>query len=376
MKRRPLLLAAPALIGLGANARAQSGELRIAMVGPLTGDQATIGEQMRRGAEMAVADLNARGGVVGRRLALALEDDACDPRQAVSVASRVAGRGVPFVVGHYCSAASIAASDVYADAGVLQVSPGSTNPRFTERGLRNVFRVCGRDDQQAAVAAEYVAKTFPGQAVAITNDMTAPGVTLGDVFQATLHARGVREVLRAGINKGDTDFNAVVARLKQANVGVLYHAAYHREAALILRQAREAGMANLRLISNDDLNVRDFWSIAGAGAAGSLFTFEADPRRTPDGAEVARRFEAQNFDPTGYTLYSYAAVQIFAQAAEAAGGVQSARLLPAMRTPDREFRTVLGPMRFDAKGDPTGAAYRVYEWRDGRYDYAPGQGLG
>jgi branched-chain amino acid transport system substrate-binding protein len=104
---------------------------------------------------------------------------------------------------------------------------------------------------------------------------------------------------------------------------VLYHAAYHREAALILRQAREAGMANLRLISNDDLNVRDFWSIAGAGAAGSLFTFEADPRRTPDGAEVARRFEAQGFDPTGYTLYSYAAVQIFAQAAEAAGGVQS-----------------------------------------------------
>jgi branched-chain amino acid transport system substrate-binding protein len=372
MKRRPFLLAAPALVGLGAAARAQSGDLRIAMVGPLTGDQATIGEQMRRGAEMAVADLNGRGGVLGRRLALMLEDDACDPRQAVSVAGRVAGRGVPFVVGHYCSAASIAASDVYADAGVLQISPGSTNPRFTERGLRNVFRVCGRDDQQAAVAAEYVVKTFPGQVVAITNDLTAPGVTLGDVFQATLHARGVREVLRAGITKGDTDFNSVVARLRQANVGVLYHAAYHREAALILRQAREAGMANLRLISNDDLNVRDFWSIAGAGAAGSLFTFEADPRRTTDGAEVARRFEAQGFDPTGYTLYSYAAVQIFAQAAEAAGGVQSARLLPAMRTADREFRTVLGPMRFDGKGDPTNAAYRVYEWRDGRYDYAPG----
>jgi branched-chain amino acid transport system substrate-binding protein len=274
---------------------------------------------------------------------------------------------VAFVVGHHCSAASIAASDVYADAGILQISPGSTTPRFTERGLRNVFRVCGRDDQQAAVAAQHVARHFSGAAVAITNDMTSPGVTLGDVFQSTLRGLGRQEVLRAGINKGDTDFNAIVTRLKAANVTVLYHAAYHREAALILRQAREAGMAELRLISNDDLNVRDFWGIAGPGAAGSLFTFEADPRRTPDGAEVALRSETGGFDPTGYALYSYAAVQVFAQAAEAGGSVQSARLLGAMRAGGREFRTVLGPMRFDAKGDPVGAAYRIYEWRDGRY---------
>jgi branched-chain amino acid transport system substrate-binding protein len=314
---------------------------------------------------MAVADLNARGGVLGSRLVMQIEDDACDPRQAVSIASRLVSRQVAFVVGHYCSAASIPASDVYADAGVLQISPGSTNPRFTERGLRNVFRVCGRDDQQAAVAAQHVARAFPGQAVAITHDMTAPGVTLADVFQATLRGTGMREVLRAGITKGDTDFSAVVTRLKAANVAVLYHSAYHREAALILRQAREAGMTNLRLVSNDDLNVRDFWNIAGPAAQGSLFTFEADPRRTPEGAEVARRFEAASFDPTGYTLYSYAAVQIFAQAAEAARAVQPARLLPAMR--EREFRTVLGPIRFDGKGDPTNAAYRIYEWRDGRY---------
>jgi branched-chain amino acid transport system substrate-binding protein len=372
VQRRFLFLAGSGALSLAAIRPARAADIRIAMVGPLTGDQATIGEQMRRGAEMAVADLNARGGVLGGRILLAMEDDGCDPRQAVSVATRVVGRGVPFVVGHYCSAASIAASDVYADAGVLQISPGSTNPRFTERGLRNVFRVCGRDDQQAAVAAEYAVRTFPGRAIAITNDLTAPGVTLGDVFQATLHARGVREVLRAQITKGESDFSAIVTRLKAANVGVLYHAAYHREAALILRQAREAGMADLRLISNDDLNVRDFWSIAGPGAAGSLFTFEADPRRNPEGAEVARRFEASNYDPTGYTLYSYAAVQVFAQAAQTSGSVQSARLLGAMRGEGREFRTVLGPMRFDAKGDPTNAAYRVYEWRDGRYAEAAG----
>jgi branched-chain amino acid transport system substrate-binding protein len=353
------------LLGATGGAAAQAGgDIRIALAGPLTGDQATIGEQMRRGAEMAVADLNAAGGVLGRRVVLALEDDACDPRQAVAVANRIVGRGAAFVVGHYCSAASIAASDVYADAGIPQVSPGSTNPRYTERGLRNVFRVCGRDDQQAAVAAEYVARRFPGQVVGITNDLTAPGVTLGDVFQATLNRLGVREALRVQITKGEMDFNAVVTRLKAANVQVLYHGAYHREAALLLRQAQEQGM-RLQLISNDDLNVRDFWNIVGNAAEGSLFTFEADPRRTPAGAEVAGRFDAAGFEPSGYTLYSYAAVQIFAQAAKAANAAQPARLLAAMQ--GRTFETALGPILFDQKGDRSGASYRVHAWRGGSH---------
>ncbi|SHK17886.1 branched-chain amino acid transport system substrate-binding protein [Roseomonas rosea] len=361
-------LALATLLGIAGPVAAQSGgEIRIAMAGPLTGDQATIGEQMRRGAEMAVADLNAAGGVLGRRVTLVLEDDACDPRQAVAVANRLVARQVAFVVGHYCSATSIAASDVYNDAGIPQVSPGSTNPRYTERGLPNVFRVCGRDDQQAAVAAEYVARQFPGRTVAITNDLTSPGVTLGDVFQATLNRLGTREALRAQITKGETDYNAIVTRLKQANVQVLYHAAYHREAALLLRQARDQGL-NLQLISNDDLNVRDFWSIAGNTAEGSLFTFEADPSRTPAGAEIARRFQATNFDPSGYTLYSYAAVQIFAQSATAANNAQPGRILAAMK--GREFNTALGPIRFDGKGDREGAAYRVFVWRDGRHEEA------
>jgi branched-chain amino acid transport system substrate-binding protein len=366
-KRRGLIgagMALATLLGAMGAARAQGGEIRIAMAGPLTGDQATIGEQMRRGAEMAVADLNAAGGVLGRRIVLTMEDDACDPRQAVAVANRIVARNVAFVVGHYCSATSIAASDVYADAGIPQVSPGSTNPRYTERGLGNVFRVCGRDDQQAAVAAEYVARRFPGQAVGITNDLTSPGVTLGDVFQASLNRAGVREAMRAQITKGETDFNAVVTRLKSANVRVLYHAAYHREAALLLRQAKEQGL-DLRLISNDDLNVRDFWNIVGDVGEGSLFTFEADPRRIPAGAEVAKRFEAAGYDPSGYTLYSYAAVQIFAQAAAAANAPQPDRILAAMK--GREFATALGPIRFDAKGDREGAAYRVYAWRNGSH---------
>jgi branched-chain amino acid transport system substrate-binding protein len=344
-------------------------EIPIAMVGPITGDQASIGEQMRQGAEMATADINAAGGVLGEQLSLSIEDDACDPRQAVAAANKVAGEGVVFVVGHYCSATSIAASDVYNEERILEISPGSTNPLYTERGLDNVFRACGRDDQQATVAAEYVAKMFPDKVIGITNDTTSPGTTLSDVFQAKLHELGITEAARLTVTKGDMDFSSIVTRLKEAGVQVLYHAAYHKEAALILRQAREQGMDDLRIISNDDMIVQDYWSIVGEQGNGSMFTFQADPRLDPVAAAVVARFKEAGYDPAGYTLYSYAAVQIYAQAATAAGATSGDALIAAMR--GRTFDTVLGPMSFDEKGDPTTAAYRVYEWKDGTYAYAP-----
>lgn len=362
-------LGAVAAVAVSAAAMSMAvADIPIALVGPLTGDQASIGEQMLRGTEMAVADLNEAGGVLGEQLALSIQDDACDPRQAVLVANNVVNDGAVAVIGHYCSATSIAASEVYNEERVIQISPGSTNPLYTERGLDTVFRVCGRDDQQAQVAAEYVAAMFPDAVVGITNDTTSPGVTLSDVFQATINELGITEAERLTITKGDMDFSAVVSRLKAAGVEILYHSAYHKEAALILRQAREQGM-DVQIISNDDMIVQDFWTLAGAEGNGSMFTFQADPRQNPEAAEVVDRFNEAGFDPSGYTLYSYAAVQIFAQAAEAAGSTDPEAILAEMR--GSTFDTVLGPFAFDEKGDPTTVAYRVYEWRDGAYAYAP-----
>jgi branched-chain amino acid transport system substrate-binding protein len=367
MSSRRTTLSALAVAAVLAGGTAQA-EIPIAMVGPITGDQASIGEQMRQGAELATADINAAGGVLGQQLTLSVQDDACDPRQAVAAANTVAGDGAVFVVGHYCSATSIAASEVYNEERILEISPGSTNPLYTERGLDNVFRVCGRDDQQAKVAAEYVARAFPGKVVGITNDTTSPGTTLGDVFQSTLHELGITEAARLTVTKGDMDFSSIVTRLKEAGVQILYHAAYHKEAALLLRQAREQGM-DVRIISNDDMIVQDFWTIVGEQGNGSMFTFQADPRIIPEATDVVARFKAAGYDPAGYTLYSYAAVQIFAQAATAAGTAQGDALIAAMR--GRTFDTVLGPIAFDEKGDPTTVSYRVYEWKDGTYDYAP-----
>ena len=159
MQRSALCTFLAMALAFGAGA-AQAQDIAIAVVGPITGSNAALGEQMTRGAKMAVADINAKGGVLGKKLNLIIADDACDPKQAVSVANDLASKGVVFVAGHYCSSSSIPASDVYAESNIVQISPGSTNVKLTDRGLANVFRVCGRDDAQGPIAAEYVAKMY------------------------------------------------------------------------------------------------------------------------------------------------------------------------------------------------------------------------
>ncbi len=154
-------LALGASLALSTTALAQ--DISIAVAGPMTGGKSAFGRQMKNGAEQAVADINAAGGVLGKKLALQVGDDACDPKQARSVAEKFASAKIPFVAGHFCSSSSIPASEAYADGNVLQITPASTNPLFTERKLWNVARVCGRDDQQGLVAADYIAKSLQRQ---------------------------------------------------------------------------------------------------------------------------------------------------------------------------------------------------------------------
>ena len=220
-------LALGATIALSSAAFAQ--DVTIAVAGPMTGDEAAFGRQMKNGAEMAVADINAAGGVLGKKLALDIEDDACDPKQARSVAEKIAGAKIPFVAGHYCSSSSIPASEAYADGNVLQITPASTNPLFTERKLWNVARVCGRDDQQGQVAAQYIAKNFKGKNIAILNDKTTYGKGLADETKKALNKAGVTEKMYESYNKGDKDFNAIVSQLKRDNIDLVYVGGYHQE---------------------------------------------------------------------------------------------------------------------------------------------------
>jgi branched-chain amino acid transport system substrate-binding protein len=355
-----------ALISALGIAPALAQDIVVAAAGPMTGGQATFGRQMRDGAEQAIADINAAGGVLGKKLRLEIGDDACDPKQARSVAEKLTGMGVVVAVGHYCSSSSIPASDAYLDGGVLQITPASTNPLFTDRGMWNTFRTCGRDDQQGGFAASYLAKNFKDKNIAIINDKTTYGKGLADEVKKALNAAGVKEKLNESYNQGDKDFTALVSKLKRDNIDIVYDGGYHQEAGLIVRQMRDQGLKTI-LMAGDALASREFASITGPAGEGVLITFPPDPRKRPSAAAVVKKFKDKNVDPEGYVLYTYAAFQVWAQAAAKAGTTDPQKVAAAMRA--GTWDTVLGPISFDKKGDITSGGWAVYRWdKDGNYD--------
>ena len=366
MRKRVFAAAAAAVLSGGLAGGAAAEELLIGTAGSVTGQYAIFGEQMTRGAEMAVADINAAGGVLGNRLVLEIGDDACEAKQAVAVANQMVNKGVAFVAGHFCSSTSIPASEVYYEEGILQISPASTNPLLTEQGYENVFRTCGRDDQQGLVAGNFLARVFPGQRIAILHDKTAYGKGLADETKKALNAAGVEEALYEAYTAGEKDYTALVSKLKAEEIDVIYLGGYHTEAGLIVRQADSQGL-DATLVSGDALVTEEFWSITGDAGEGTLFSFSPDPTKNEAAAEVVARFMEQGYKPEGYTLYTYAAIQVFAQAAEAAGSTDIDALVEQMRA--LTFDTVLGELTFDGKGDVALPGYVFYEWTDGAYGY-------
>ncbi|MEP3753772.1 MAG: branched-chain amino acid ABC transporter substrate-binding protein [Parasphingorhabdus sp.] len=342
-------------------------DIVIATAGPMTGQYASFGAQMKAGAEQAVEDINAAGGVNGEMLKLEIGDDACDPKQAVAVANQFAGSGVVFVAGHFCSGSSIPASSVYADEGIVQISPASTNPKFTdERPGEGVFRVCGRDDQQGDVAGAYLAENFADKKVAFVHDKTAYGKGLADATMSAYEKAGGKPALYEAYTAGEKDYTALVSKLKQEGVGVLYVGGYHTEAGLMARQMREQGMDTI-LVSGDALVTDEYWAITGDAGEGTLMTFSPDPRKNPDAAPLVEKFRAKGIEPEGYVLYTYAAIQAWADAVKTGGSTDFEPVVKALN--DGKFNTVLGELEFNETGDVTLPGYVFYEWKDGKYDY-------
>jgi branched-chain amino acid transport system substrate-binding protein len=364
-------LALGASFALAAPASAQ--DITIGVAGPMTGQYAAFGTQFKNGMDAAIEAINAAGGVLGKKLKATVGDDACDPKQARSVAEKLSGDKVPVVIGHFCSGSSIPASEVYAENGILQISPASTNPTYTERKLWSTFRVCGRDDQQGTMAGQFIIKNFKDKNVAILNDKSTYGKGLADEMQKALNAGGMKEKMYESYTAGDKDFTALVSKMKAANIDVVYVGGYHTEAGLILRQMRDQGMKS-QLISGDALVTNEFWSITGPAGEGTMMTFGPDPRTKPTAAAVVKQFKDKGVDPEGYTLYTYAALQIWAAAANKAGTTDGRKVAETMR--GGAWDTVLGKISFDPKGDLTIIDYVMYQWtKDGKYgEMSPGKG--
>jgi branched-chain amino acid transport system substrate-binding protein len=347
-------------LALGGAAQAQ---VKLGIIGPITGPNAAFGAQIKNGVEQAVEDINAAGGIMGQKIAVPLPvgDDVSDPRQGVSVANKFAGEGVKFVVGPFNSGVTMPSSEVYQENGILQITPAATNPQITERGMWNIFRTCGRDDQQGAVAGNYIVQKFKGKKVAIVHDKTTYGQGLADETKKTMNKGGVTEVLYEGVNTGEKDFSALVSKIKAAGADLVYWGGLHTEGGLIVRQMRDQGV-QAPLMGGDGITSDEFAQIGGPGVEGTLMTYGPDPRKQAAAKAVVEKFRAKKFEPEAYTLYSYAAVQIIKQAAEAAKSLDPKKVAEQMKS-GQKFNTVIGEISYDKKGDVTRLDYVMYVWK-------------
>ncbi|MCA3556120.1 branched-chain amino acid ABC transporter substrate-binding protein [Aestuariivirga sp.] len=351
----PLLLSAtPALA-----------DILIGAAAPLSGPNAGLGEQLRRGVEAAVEDINATGGIRGEKLTVQFADDGCDPRKAIDVATSFVSAGVKAVIGHYCSGASIPASGVYEKAGILQISPASTNPKFTDEGGWNVVRLVPRDDAQAAAAAALVADKFAGRKVAIVSDQAPAFAALAARFTAALRQKGVTPALQRSFKAGGKDFAPLAKEIAESGAGVVYLSGSYVEGGLIAQALRAAG-STAQIVSGDSLVTEDYGNQAKDAAGGTLSTFTYDARKFPAAQGLVQRLRNAEQNPEGFTLYAYAAVQALAAAAEATGTLDSTRLAEWLRGGNR-FDTVVGPVSFDSKGDLRTPSIAWFKWIDSRY---------
>jgi branched-chain amino acid transport system substrate-binding protein len=334
----------------------------------MTGANAAFGEQYMKGAQAAADAVNAAGGVNGEKIVLVKGDDACEPKQAVTVAKDLTEKKVVGVVGHFCSSSTIPASEIYDEAGIITITPGSTNPKVTERGLSAMFRMCGRDDQQGIVAGDYVVDVLKGKKVVVLHDKDTYGQGLADATKAQLVKRGVTPVLYEGLTRGEKDFSTIVTKIRGAGADVVYFGGLHPEAGPLVRQLREQGLKDVKFMSDDGIVTDELVTTAGGPqfVDGVLMTFGADPRLLPDSKTVVDAFRKAGTEPEGYTLYAYASVQTLAAAfngAKSNKGEDAAKWLKA-----NPVKTVMGEKTWDSKGDLKVSDYVVYQWdKDGKY---------
>ncbi len=344
-------------------------DILVGLAGPMTGDQSKIGGDLERGARIAVEEWNVKGGIMGREVRLEVGDDRHDPKQAVSVANKMVNLGIVGMVGHFNSSASIPASSVYHDAGTPMITPGSTNPRLTEQGYENVFRVVGRDDQQGKVAAEFAVKQLKVKRVAILHDKTTYGQGLADEFRKSLahyEADGVEVVSFDGLTQGDKDFRGILTRLKEEPLDLYFFGGIFPEGGLLVKQAKEVGL-NVPMMSGDGVIDPKFIEIAGEASNGTYLTFTPDTEKLPQAADFLKKYKTRHGDELApYAIYAYDATNILLKAVSQAQTTNPEKVIAAIR--NIKYDGALGHVEFDEKGDVTQSPYIVWITQNGRFE--------
>ncbi|MER2269858.1 branched-chain amino acid ABC transporter substrate-binding protein [Methylobacterium oxalidis] len=365
MSIRRLVLSLAVAAGFWApGARPALAEIVVGVAVPRSGAYVAIGEQVLRGIEAAARDANTAGGLNGETIVLDVQDDACDSNKATAVANHFVQSKVGLVVGHVCSNASIAASEVYAASGVVMITAASVAARLTDRGLPTIFRVCGRDDDQARLSATVLAERFRDRKIALIQDLTPASRALAAATKDNLNRIGINEAMSVAFSPSDADDAALADRLKGAGIDVVYYGGDAAEMGRLVRISAERGFRP-QWFGTSAIATQEFARIAGPASNGVLMTFYLDPSRQPAAAAVVQAFKADGVDPTGSTIYGYAALQALVAAGNFARA-SDPRTIAATLHRER-FDLVLGPVGFDAKGDVTAQGYVIYVWKDGAF---------
>lgn len=336
----------------------------VGFIGPITGAVAAYGIQANNGVKVAVDEINKSGGINGEKLVLKVFDDAADPKQGVSAANQLIGEGIQYVIGPVTSNTALPVSNMLEENDVLMITPSSTTPELSSRGLWNVLRTIGRDDQQGDYAADYYVQHLKDKRIAIIHDRATYGKGLADAFKAALNKDGVNEVYYGNITPGEKDYSVMVSRLKQEKVDYVYFGGYHPEAGLLLKQMREQGV-EAPLIGGDGYNTSELWSIAGTAAEGTLFTNPVDVRNNPDAQAAIKALKDQNIPPETFAIHGYAAVQVLAYGIEKAGSASDPEAVAKAIKTGEPIKTTLGDITYGDRGDITSKVFSMYKWQNG-----------
>ncbi|SPA26521.1 putative branched amino acids ABC transporter, periplasmic binding component [Cupriavidus taiwanensis] len=340
--------------------------VKIGHAAPLTGGIAHLGKDNENGARLAVEEVNKSGLEVGGKkvkLELVGEDDAGDPKTGTAVAQKLVDAKVAAVVGHLNSGVSIPASKIYSDAGIVQISPSSTNPDYTKQGFKTTYRVVATDAQQGPALANYAAKTLNAKSVAIVDDATAYGKGLADEFEKTAKAAGVNVVAREATNDKATDFKAILTKIKGKKPDVIMYGGMDATGGPFAKQARELGIP-AKIVGGDGVCTDKVAELAGE-AVTNIICSEAGLAlsRMEKGADFDKRYQARFNAPVQiYAPFTYDAVMVIVDAMKRANSTEPAAILAEM--PKTNYKGVIGNIAFDEKGDMKEGTITLYEYKD------------
>ncbi|WP_241135332.1 branched-chain amino acid ABC transporter substrate-binding protein [Achromobacter xylosoxidans] len=361
----PVIAALGVAAGLAFSAGAQAQTIKIGVVGPTTGAVTQYGDMVREGVDTAVERINAAGGINGKKLETVVIDDGCEPKQGPVAANRVVNSKIGFVVGHVCSGATIAAADVYNNEGVVMVTPSATSPALTDgKNYEFIFRTIGRDDQQGPAAAKFILEKLKPKKAAVLHDKQSYGQGIATAVKNDLAKGGVPVAIFEGINAGDSDYSAVITKLKSQGVDFVYYGGYHPEMGLLLRQAAEQGV-KAKWMGPEGTGNPDINAIAGDAVEGMLLTLPADFTQNAANAEIVKAFAAKKRNAAGaFQMTAYTATQVIADGIKGAGSEDPTKVAKYLHA--NSFDTPIGKVSWNKQGDLTNFQFDVFVWhKDG-----------